>query len=488
MAYRNNLLWGGAVFILILSIVTFVFVPSSSNADGGQTLVFGKWNGKPIEYVQDSFFVRQIQAISAQMEQQGQEINQFNNYQVMQQAFNSTVVRFAILDQLKTAGYSAPEKFVNKELINYYQDENGKYSSKVFNDTPESTRTARRANLTEEMGVQRFVDDIFGDRSGTYGLKTGTKEIELVKTMTGPERSFIYASFSTAVYPESETVAFGQANAALFVKHDLSAITVDTESVAKKVADSLAKKTISFEDAVTTYSTRSGTDSAGKLLKALRFDLNALYTDAKDLETVIALKPSETSQIVKAGKAFMIVRCNALPAEADFTNPSDISAVSAYMTINERGKIEDYFMAKAKEFSAAARTNGFDAACAALGLEKKTTTAFGINYGNVNILSPLPVESNAELASAVKSETFFKTAFSLAPDAVSDPILLGNNVVVLKVAEEKAADTQMNEMLPVFYNYYSGNWSQGTFTGAVLKNKLLEDNFMETYLKHFMKS
>ncbi len=487
MTGRNNVLWFGAVFILLLSVVTFIYVPTSKKMFGGHAnITFGEWNGKPIEYVQDSFFVRQIQAISAQMEQQGQPVNQFSNFQIMKQAYDSTVIRFAILEDLKKVGYKVPETIINRELVAYYVDENGKYSNKIFNDTPETTRAMHRATTTEELTVKRFADDMFGDRSGVYGLKAGTKEIDLIKTMTGPERSFSYVSLSTTEYPESEVVAFGTANAELFAKYDFSVITLGTEAAAKKVSDSIAKKTITFDDATTTYSTKIGADTAGKLLKSLRFDINTLFPDAKDLATVLALKPGDVSPILKDGKVFMILRCNAAPLEADFTRPDVIAEVNSYMTIKEKGKIEDYFVAKAKEFAAEARASGFDAACKKSGLEKKSTSPFGINYGDVNILTPIPVQTNPELAAAAKSETFFKTAFSLAPDAVSEPVILGNNVVVLKVNEEKAADAQLNEMLPLFYNYYGGSWSQQTFAGSILKSKKLKDEFMDTYLKYFL--
>ena len=485
MAARNKLLWGGAVFILILSFITFVFIPTEKGATG-HTLVFGKWNGKPIEYVQDSFFVRQIQAISEQVHNQGQEVNQYTRYQIMQSAFNSTVVRLAIFDELDKCGYKVPESLINKNLLKYYQDENGKFSSKRYHDTPETLRATHHTTMAEEMAVQRYVDDVFGTQSGMYGVKTGTKEIEFIKSMAGTERSFAYVSFPTASYPETELVAYGKANPKLFMKHNLSLITVDTEDNAKKIAARLAKKEISFDDAVTTYSTRANTDAAGKLVKSYRTDLTALFTDAKDLDTVLALKPSDVSSIVKTEKSYSIVRCDAAPSEPDFADPTVISEISTYMNASERGKIEDYFVAKAKEFANAARSSSFDKACASAGLEKKTTTPFGINYGNAKILAPIPVETNAELSSAVKSDNFFKTAFSLATDAVSDPVILGDSVVVLKVIEEKAADSQTSEILPLMYSYYAGSWSQKSFSDSILKSPKLENDFMNTYLKYFL--
>jgi hypothetical protein len=43
----------------------------------------------------------------------------------------------------------------------------------------------------------------------------------------------------------------------------------------------------------------------------------------------------------------------------------------------------------------------------------------------------------------VRNEDFFKTAFSIKSGEISDPILLGSNVMVLSLAEEKAAESEM---------------------------------------------
>ncbi len=484
---KRNMLYGGAVFILLLSVVTFVAIPTAGGSGAKQnTITFGKWNGAPIEYVQDSFFIRQVQVISDQMKSQGQEINQYTYYSVMQSAFNSAVVRLAILGELRDAGYKIPQSSIDKALVPYYQDANGRYSSKIYSETAESIRASRRNTMTEDLTAQRFIDDVFGDSNGNYGLKTATGETELIKKMAGPERTFNYAAFSTSTYPETETVAWGKEHADLFTKHDLSVITVETEAAAKKVAASLAKNEISFDDAVTTYSTRVGTDAAGKLTKSFRVDLNKAFTDAKDLDTVLTLAPGSVSGIVKADKNWAIVKCDSEAKAADFSDPAVISAAASYINENERGRVEDYFVSKAKDFAAKANAEGLDAACKAFGVEKKTTTPFGINYGDVNILSPVPTEAYPELSGAPTNETFFKTAFSLAANKVSDPVLLGSNVVVLQLAEEQAIDSQFSGMIPQFYDYFSRSWAQASLTSGFLKSDKLENNFLATYLKYFL--
>ncbi|HPX48673.1 MAG TPA: hypothetical protein PK408_10775, partial [Treponemataceae bacterium] len=59
-------------------------------------------------------------------------------------------------------------------------------------------------------------------------------------------------------------------------------------------------------------------------------------------------------------------------------------------------------------------------------------------------------------------------------------------VIVLQLLEEKAADQQTLEMMPLFYNYYANSWSQDALSSAFLESDKLEDNFMQTYLKYFL--
>ncbi|HHU36176.1 MAG TPA: hypothetical protein GXZ47_03000 [Treponema sp.] len=483
---KQKILFGGAIAILVLAVFAFVFVPALGGSASGKVLEFGKWGGKPIEYVQDSFFVRQIQSLTENLKSRGQEIDQFTHYQVMQSAFTSAVLRLAILDAVDAAEYKPPQSLVNKYLVSYYQDENGKYSAKAFRDTPEITRSARRNLITEELTAQRYISDVFGTREETFGIKVSASETALLQQMAGPQRSFNYVSFSTADYPESETVAFGKENDDFFVKHSFSVITLDSQSAAKKLVKSIAKEETTFTDAITTLSTRIGTSDEGKLLKSYRSDINTLFSDAEDLAAVLALSPGESSQVVMAGKSYAIVRCDEPAVSPDFSDPTVISAIKSYMNLNERGRIEDFYLNQAKAFAETARLSGFDNACEINDLQKYSTTHFGINYGNVELLTPLPVEENVVFSEAVRNESFFKTAFSIEPAAVSNPILLGREIIVLQVSEERAADTQLAEMIPLFYSKYAMSWAEKSVTEAFLASDKLDDKFMETYLEYFL--
>ncbi len=483
---KQKFLFGGAVTILVLAVFAFVFVPALGGSGSGKTLEFGKWNGKPVQYIQDSYFVRQIQLMSEDLKEKGGELDQFNHYRIMRSAFSAAVFRLAILEELRDAGYKPSQALINRYLLPYYQDEFGKFSSRIFNETPEITRTQRRNLITEELTAQRYIEDVFGTQDGDFGLKVSSAEIALVQQMTGPVRSFNYVSFSTNNYPESEVASFGKGNSDMFVKYSLSLVTADSSSEIKRVEKRIAQEELSFDEAVKESSTLSGTNSDGKLQKSFRSDINALFADADDLSAVLALSPGEISAPVQAGTSYALVRCDAEPASPDFSDPAMISAVRSYMNFNERGRIEDYFMNQARAFAETARLQGFDVACELNGLEKASTSHFGINYGNVEILTPVPVDSNPALSEAVRNDDFFKTAFSIPPASISDPVLLGREVLVFQVSEEKAADPQLSEIIPLFYENYASSWAHKTTSDAFLASDKLEDNFMETYLENFL--
>lgn len=486
MAFKKNFLWFGAVFILILAVITFVFIPTTSGASGSSTLVFGKWNKKNVEYVQDSFFIRQFQNLSEQMQNQGQQVNQFTYYQIMQSAFTSAIIRFAILEELEKAGYLMPTQLVDRTLVNYYLDSNGQYSASLYQQTPELTRSTRRKQIQEELTAQRFLTDTFGNSSQMYGYKVSTKELDFLKTSASPERSFSYVAFSTDTYPDAQSLAWAKNNASLFIKYNLSAIVVDTEAVAKKVSQSIANNEITFEDAVTTYSNQSGTDTTGKITRSFAYEVQTLFSNKNDLESVTSLTSGQLSPIVKTTNSFAIVRCDGDAVQPNFDDETILSSIKSYMKTNEKGIIQDYFVSYAKDFTNKARADGFAPAASANKLDVKTTSAFCLNYGNNDILTPVPIESNIELSSVVNNENFFKVAFALKANEVSEPIIADPYVLVLQLLEEKTADQQNLEMLPYLYSYYANSWSQNALSNAILKSPKFKDNFMETYLKYFL--
>ncbi len=481
---RNIFLSIGAVIILALAVISFVFIPAMGQS-AGKPLVFGKWNGKPVEYSQDSFFTRQFSANLEREKQQNREITDFTYYQAMQNAFQIAVIRLAVQDELQRSGYILPPATLNAALINLYTDATGKYSSKVYNETSEMVRASNRRLMSDDLTYMRYLDDIRGTPTGVYGFKNSSKEVEFIKGMAGAERSFTYVALPVAEYPDSEVEKYVRENADLFARHNLSMITFDSEDTAKRTASSIKKGELTFDDALAAWSTRVGTDADGLILKSLRSDLNAAFADAKDLDAILSLAPDTVSNTVTFNGVSAIVRANGPITPADPSSQELKTAAREWMTKNMKGRIEDYALSRAASFAESAREAGFSAAARQAGLTTKTTTPFPLNLGNSPVLNQVPVSSHPELSEAVNSDSFFRTAFSLQPQQVSAPVLLDSYVLVLALNEERSADSQERDLLAMLYDNYTTQWFSNDLTDYFLKSPKLEDNFLSIYLTHF---
>jgi hypothetical protein len=93
------------------------------------------------------------------------------------------------------------------------------------------------------------------------------------------------------------------------------------------------------------------------------------------------------------------------------------------------------------------------------------------------------VDTNIELAEAVTNEGFFKTAFTLKPGEVSEPVLIGKSVLVLQLAEEKALDPQYMEMTGGMYDSFIANLTEEGVTQSILRSEKLTDNLLQTFIK-----
>ena len=293
--------------------------------------------------------------------------------------------------------------------------------------------------------------------------------------MNTNQRSFDVVSFNKSSYPETELVAYGNKNADLFITYNLSAITTADEDTLKTTLDQLNKNEITFEDAVINYSTKSTTDENGLLLRNLGYQLKSTLTSDADFATVTGLKAGEISGVIKTYSGYAIFRGESAPVAPDFTNESVLDAVSLYMSAYESGLIEDYFLTLAEDFASDAVSVGFNEAAASYGITPVTTSSFPINYGESAILGYIP----SEFAGVQNNESFFKTAFTLTEGQISAPIVVGNNIVVIKLNEEVTA----NPVDDFSYMYYSSAFDQASLYYSTVNSDKVENRVTDAYFE-----
>jgi peptidyl-prolyl cis-trans isomerase D len=482
-------LYGFSVVVLVVIIVTFVLAgpggPMSRGIAGGSNIVFGSYMGKDITYYPGSYFAQERDRIANQYRNNSANQNTVAMAQaVWYQAFINTAEHIAILTQAEQGGIQVSEDAVDKALLNYpaYLDDNGKFSESRYAATSASEKADTRRLMREGLETNIFATDI------QTGVKTGSKEAVFIKGMAKPERSFAFVSWQFAGFPVEEVRKYGEANKSRFVKIKASRILVKSgESQANEIRKKILDKTSTFEELAKTYSKDEYADKGGDMGWRYAYDVQADFEAKDTAQKVFALKAGELSDVLKSTFGWIIYRCDSEALDADFTNATVLDDVKNYITKYEKGKIEDYFNEKAGQLSRRAAEVGFDRAARDMGLKIVPTEFFPVNLSNVFSFAPVKANPDSDTpTSASYNEDFFVRAFSLGKDQVSPPVLLDNQVLVLKLtAERQLPDTTVN-LLDSWISYVASQSVQTDLSQVLMTPDKLTDNFSETFDRYVM--
>ncbi len=483
---RNLGITIGSIIILVISVVTFIFVPAMADrATNEDALVFGTYDGKKIEYKSGTVFANAAANYAQDLQNQGRNIDSSAYYEIFNYAFNSTVLTMAFENAVKDSGYIVPDSLIERNMLPYFQDSNGQYSAKIFRDTPDSTKLQIRDDVKNSLVYSRYQTDVIGDQTSyiaannMYGSKVSSKETPFIDEMGKKQRSFEAAVFNTSDYPISEAEKFAAKNLDLFTTYDLSAIVVREESEAKKIASQLSKNELTFEDAVSTYSTKNYTSVEGKVNNKMAYQLKNIFTSDADYNTVTGLSTGAVSAVIPvANNSYAIFRCDSAKVAADLSDENTLQTVRTYMVTYEAGIIEDYFVAVAKDFAAAAVTEGF-ASAERFGGTTFELPAFPVNYAENPLLSSASTET---LSTANTNVNFLTTAFALSENEISAPVVMGSNIVVLRMLEETENETTSISFL---YPYYASQYDAMSMQNAILSSDKVNNDVLSVWFSNF---
>lgn len=490
---KKQFVYVGSVIILIISVLTFVVfgvgteVFTALFANNDKIPSFGSYDGKKIEYVAGSEFAQNAANLAQTYRNQGYEINSQSEYYIFSQAFNQTLLHMACTAAVDKSGYEVPDSAINRRLLPYFYDETGKYSPRLYNQIDEATKKNMRDSIKDELFYARYTDDLLGSinklkDTSLYGLKSSAKEEEFLSGMGTTKRSFNMISFSTSDFPREEAKKFAESHQDLFAKYDISAITVDEEKDAKALLKDLQSGKITFDDALIEKSQKYYSDNDGKLASPYYYQIKDMLQNEEDVAVVTAIANGELSDVIETGRGWSIFRNDGASSAADLEDETVLDTVVSYMKANETGYIENYYAEIGKNFKSDASINGFEAACEKYGVELKQVPAFPLNYGNSDMFETVPTNSVSELSNASGNENFFKTAFALDMNEISDPIVLGVNVVVLQLtgiqhdqpSEENTVKTKIETI------------EQNSVLATLVESDKVENNFTEVFFRNLM--
>jgi len=474
-------LFTGTVIVLIITIIAFVLVPALVTDEGGAVsqLNFGSYDRVPINYVPGSYFAQVQSQLARNYQSQLDDSNyQTILYQIWRQSFEETVVHLGVLDEMRLAGYTPPKKEVDREvaLLPEFQVD-GRFSPIRYQQLDAATRMNLWLEVQESMAIRQYYGDI-------DSLQVSSGESSFLSSLSSPKRSFEMASFPFSSYPDSELILYGEAHPDLFQTVHLSVITLSSsEREAAQVLSSIQNGTIDFEEAARSNSKDSYADKGGDMGIKMANELSTEIPDAAQREAVLALSKGTLSPVVKVPSGWAFFRAEEDPRPADLQDSAGLDKIRAYLLSFERGRIEDWLIAQADAFITQARDEGFDAACTAAGISKRTFGPLPLNYGDIPLFPTVSSFGISELASASTSENFWRAAFHTPLASPSSPLVLGDQVVVLLPTEELPSDDTAAGM-EAYYSYWLNSMADQNVRNYFLTNPKLQDKFLEGFFKY----
>jgi len=260
--HQFKLSWILSLILLILIVIAFGLSPlAGAFGGGGDELVFGYFDGKPIAYSYNSFFYNQREIIAQNWDTDTTEENyEYQIYQIWKQAYDNTVIHTALTNEAQKSGMFVTDEAVDRYLLStgpYIS--NGKFDRELYNSVSTETRKQIRLDVSDSLLKQQLSDDLFG-------AFIVPDEISFIAEMGRTEKAFDYVIFPLSDYPDNEAAAYGEANSSGFRSADVSIITFSSENrqEAETVYNRIADGSLLFEDAARTYSIDTFSDNGGE--------------------------------------------------------------------------------------------------------------------------------------------------------------------------------------------------------------------------------
>jgi len=490
---KNPFVYGGTIVILVITIIAFVFIPSiGGGIASGSAPEFGRWDGKPITYSSDSYFASQVAQINDYLRQQGlsEENFQLYAYQVWNMAFQSAVIRTALIDMVEKSGYRVTEKGLDEAMLTnttFFVDD--VFSVEKYNKTPLATRMTIRNTTRDDIMVQRYYEDL-------YTISPSTAEMKFVTEMAKPQRVISYIDIPLSGFPEADAIAWGTSNADLFRTIGISRITItSSESDAKKILAQVRDNKLSFEDAAKSHSQDGYADLGGDAGSVFYYLFAEGFTDTGAAAKIAGLAKGEVSDVYEIGeKAWAFFKINSEIAPSDFSSAETIAEIRAYIEEKERGTLESWAIAKANLLVTSTNLADFQKSAAKAGYEVKIAGPFMINLGNPTFYAynqQIPLFQAAaplgttELSSAESDEAFMTELFSLEKGKVSKPLVVEDKIVVFGVTDDADASDDDTALVQFAYPYFHQQTIETQTRQAILASDKFKDSFSDTFFKYF---
>ena len=478
---KRPLLYGFSIVILVIIVISFVGAPIVGRMSQQGSPLFGYYSGREIRFIPGNYFSQQYDSIAENIRDSDQTSDLYTQlYQAWRSAFNQTVFHTAVLVETEQSGLWVSDNKVTDSLVEYGPySVGGVFDPSVYSATSRTVRT-RNLNLRrEELTQAQYLQDLFGSNLQSSAEK------EFILEMASKERRFSFVSWDFSDFPEERVLAYGRENEEKFRRAKLSRITItSSENEANRVRDMAVSGSSSYEDLARSYSKGFYADKGGDMGWQYYYQIRILFNEDAPADSIMALGQGDISPVYLSGTSWIFFRCDGESVVPELEDQEVLDDIRSYIESNELGVIEEYFIGEAEEFRELSQSEGFiEASIEKRLFPPKETNFFPVNYGGAFAQRALQVagEEPDLLAAASYNEEFYERLFSLGIDGVSEPILLSDLIVVVKMIEERTAPEDDQESLASTLEYLSSMYLDQELSRFVIDDDLLVDNFQETF-------
>jgi hypothetical protein len=363
--------------------------------------------------------------------------------------------------------------------------ENGVFSTVLFRQMSETTRLVLWRQLNDNIAKYQYYSDL-------GNLLLPSTEADFIGNMFSNMRSFDIVTFSVDDYPDSEFLSFAGNNADLFRTIHLSMISVtSSEREARRILETVRNGTSTFEDAARDHSKDGFADRGGDMGIRYVYEIEREITDASARAGIYRLRRGELSDVINVGSTWAFFRVEDELKAGDFQEDAVMDRVRSYVRNFQRGIMEDWTIAQAREFISDAEFSGFDSAAWLRGMEKSSFGPLSINYGSLDIHTSLksftiPILTSTEISDLSVNENFWRIAFSTRVNTPSEPFVQGSKVIVLLPTEQIVADEERIADVALSYSGYWLNYiTEQSIQPYFMHTPKMDDRFWDTYYRLF---
>lgn len=471
---KKSIAWWAGVIVLILISITFVLPATGiSSIFARDSIEFGSYNGERIEYKYGNYFYNQYVNLASAY---GSDAN--NAYNIWYQAYYNTVLHTALTQMAEKAGITAVEKAVNDYILQsgVYNGEDGAFSQSTYESTSSAIREQVYNAAKEDVPSQQVVTDI-------STVVSSDAEKEFVATIAATGRTFTYAAFDSASYPDSDAVAYVNSNPQPFTSVNLSILSAADAATAQASLDSVLAGEKTFEQAVADTSTDNYRSASGNMDDVMFFELeNIVFGGEEAVNTVFSTAVGSYTAPIQTTYGYSVFRVDSAPAIADTTDIVVLARVKSEIAATQPELIRTYAESAAADFYANL-TDDFSASVTAAGLIEQSVSSTPANPDASNIIGSFTYsDAYGLLATAAADDAYLTALYTSAEGTVLAPQQAGNAYIVTRVGAESTSEN-LRSSTETFYDYLTASLIAPTdLQNSILTNDGFVDNFFTTLL------